>query len=319
MIIDNGALKDIYSGFKTIFNQGFENTEAQYKKVAMIVPSSSRDEKYKWLGQMPTLREWIGGREIQHLSASSYTIENKDWELTIEVPRNDIKDDNIGIYTPMVRNIGEEAKIHPDTLVFSLLSKGFSEKCYDGKPFFSSEHQFDRNRAAQSNCGNKKLSSESYAAARSCMMSIKGDQERVLKIVPDLLVVPPQLEPEARLILFSDQINGTTNIYKGTAELLVVPELADHPTKWYLLATKKSIKPLVFQEREKPHFVSKTQDTDDNVFFHNTYFYGAEARYNAGYGLWQLAYGSTGEEEKTVQDEEGKKTVDKVAESEGKE
>ena len=26
------------------------------------------------------------------------------------------------------------------------------------------------------------------------------------------------------------------------------------------------------------------------------YLYGVDGRYNAGYGLWQLAYGSTGEE-----------------------
>ena len=35
---------------------------------------------------------------------------------------------------------------------------------------------------------------------------------------------------------------------------------------------------------------------DDNVFFEKKYIYGVDSRDNAGYGLWQLAYGSTGEE-----------------------
>jgi len=29
----------------------------------------------------------------------------------------------------------------------------------------------------------------------------------------------------------------------------------------------------------------------------DTYLYGADGRSNAGYGFWQMAYGSTGEEE----------------------
>ena len=44
------------------------------------------------------MREWIGDREIQNLSASDYTIKNKDYELTVGVDRNDIEDDTLGIY-----------------------------------------------------------------------------------------------------------------------------------------------------------------------------------------------------------------------------
>lgn len=63
-------------------------------------------------------------------------------------------------------------------------------------------------------------------------------------------------------------------------------------TPWYLLDTSRAIKPLVFQDRKKPQFVSKTAPTDDNVFFAKEFVYGVDARYNVGYGLWQLAYGS---------------------------
>lgn len=297
MVINQAALREIYSGFNTIFNKGFEGAEPQYPKVAMTVPSSSRDENYKWLGQMPTLREWIGERTIQNLVANSYTITNKSYELTIGIPRDDVMDDNIGIYVPIVKNMGEETKMHPDTLVFGLLADGFKKKCYDGETFFSDNHPlFDKER--QSNRGTVALSPESYGLARMQMMGIKGEMGRSLKIVPDLLVVPPQLEAMARRILLSELIDGNTNIYKETADILVIPELADHGTHWYLLATKKSIRPLIFQEREKPVFVSKAKESDDNVFFSGEYIYGVTARYNAGYGLWQLAYGSTGEEAK---------------------
>lgn len=62
---------------------------------------------------------------------------------------------------------------------------------------------------------------------------------------------------------------------------------------WFLMDLSRAyMKPLVFQERMKPEFVYKTNPTDDNVFMENQLLFGATARYNAGFGFHQLAYGS---------------------------
>ena len=114
-------------------------------------------------------------------------------------------------------------------------------------------------------------------------------------IVPDLLVVPPQKEAVARTILMANEIHQEVNIYKDTAELLAVPELAANPEQWFLLCTKRPVKPFIFQNRRKPQLVAKDNPGDDNVFFKKKYIYGADSRCNAGYGLWQFAFGSTGE------------------------
>ena len=114
-------------------------------------------------------------------------------------------------------------------------------------------------------------------------------------IVPDLLVVSPPKEAIGRTILMANEIHQEVNIYKDTAELLVVPELAKNPEQWFLLSTKRPVKPFIFQNRRKPQLVSKDKFGDDNVFFKKEYVYGVDSRCNAGYGLWQLAFGSTGE------------------------
>lgn len=304
MVITSQNLQGMYSGFNALFNKAFTEATPQYEKVAMIVPSSGADETYGWLGQFPTLREWIGGREICNLTAVGYTIKNKDYELTIGVERNDIMDDKIGIYSPMFQEMGASAKMHPDELVFSLFAAGFTNNCYDGVAFFSDKHPL--NGLFQSNMGTLELSSQSYEAARSQMMNIKGEHGKVLKIIPDLLVVSPQKEAIAKQILFADLISGNTNINKNTSELLVVPELSDTPDYWFLLSTKRAIKPFIFQTREKPRLISKTNENDDNVFFENKFLYGCNARYNAGYGLWQLAYGSTGKDTLNTSDSTAK-------------
>jgi len=63
-------------------------------------------------------------------------------------------------------------------------------------------------------------------------------------------------------------------------------------TPWFLLCTKRPIKPLLFQSRKTPEFVSKDRITDDNVFTERQFQYGVDARYNVGYGFWQMAWGS---------------------------
>lgn len=295
MIVNQQALQGITVGFNTLFNKVFNETIVLYDKVATKVPSSTGEENYKWLGKIPRMREWIGDREIQNLSASDYTIKNKDFELTIGVDRNDIEDDTLGIYNPVIQDMAQSTKVFPDTLIFKLLKEGFDKNCYDGSPFFA-YHKLGKK--AVSNKGTKKISTESYATARGQMMSLKDENGDSLNIIPNLLVVPPSLEGKAREILMADQINGTTNIYKNTAELLVVPELAGEDTDeaWYLLCTTKALKPLIYQERKAPKFDALIDDKDENVFMRKQYLYGVHARANAGYGFWQMAYGSTGEE-----------------------
>lgn len=62
---------------------------------------------------------------------------------------------------------------------------------------------------------------------------------------------------------------------------------------WFLLDTSRAVKPLVYQTRREFSFVAKTDPrTSDRVFERNEYVYGTDGRCNAGFGLWQFAFGS---------------------------
>jgi len=70
------------------------------------------------------------------------------------------------------------------------------------------------------------LNAANYEAARSALMSMKGDGDRVLGVRPNLMVVPPSLEGAALEILNAERdAAGATNVWRGTAALLVVPWL----------------------------------------------------------------------------------------------
>jgi phage major head subunit gpT-like protein len=72
------------------------------------------------------------------------------------------------------------------------------------------------------------LDETNYAAARAAFLSFKSDEGRPLGIGRKIvLVVPPSLEGAAlKLVQAEAMANGATNIYRNTAEVLVVPWLA---------------------------------------------------------------------------------------------
>lgn len=70
------------------------------------------------------------------------------------------------------------------------------------------------------------MTADNYVAAREAMMKFKGDEGRPLGIKPTHLIVGPTLEEEARQLLVADRLaNGASNVWAGSADLIVSPWL----------------------------------------------------------------------------------------------
>ncbi|MCW7555885.1 Mu-like prophage major head subunit gpT family protein [Endozoicomonas gorgoniicola] len=221
MIITPSSVSALFTTFRALYDLTYKATPSHWRQVATLINSGTRSNTYGWLGQFPDFREWIGDREIKSLQAYGYEIENKSWESTIAVSRTEIEDDNIGVFSPIFKEMARAAKVFPDKQVFQLLEQGFTAQCYDNKPFFASDHSV----------GASKVS----------------------------------------------------NMQAGSSEA------------WFLLDTSRPLKPLIYQEREKPQFVRRDQAHDDPVFIKNEAQYGVDMRCNVGFGLWQTAFGSKAE------------------------
>jgi phage major head subunit gpT-like protein len=78
----------------------------------------------------------------------------------------------------------------------------------------------------------------------------------------------------------------------GAGEVSVSNFQGGTGTPWFLLDTSRVLKPLILQTRKKYQFISKDQETDDNVFMQKQFIYGADGRSNVGFGLWQTAFAS---------------------------
>lgn len=66
----------------------------------------------------------------------------------------------------------------------------------------------------------------SYAAARVAMPRMRYDGGRIMGVTPNVLVVSPSTSV-ARGILTAEAIDGTSNVWRGSAELIVSPCLQE--------------------------------------------------------------------------------------------
>ncbi|RZF83714.1 head protein [Pseudoalteromonas sp. CO325X] len=139
-LVTPALLTSLMTGFKQNFEAGKSEAKPQFSKIATVIKSTTKSNTYGWLGKFPSLKQWVGDRTIQSMQAHAYTITNEDYESTVGVDKNDIEDDNLGIYSPVFTEMGRAAEIHPDEMCFPLLSAGFTTLCYDGQNFFDTDH-----------------------------------------------------------------------------------------------------------------------------------------------------------------------------------
>lgn len=106
----------------------------------------------------------------------------------------------------------------------------------DPNVFFNKEHVYGVDARVNAGFGlpqlafasRAPLTAENYAAARAAMMSARNGDGRMLGIKPTTLIVPPTLEDAALHIVNTEtKDGGGSNPWKGTAQLIVSPFVAD--------------------------------------------------------------------------------------------
>lgn len=140
MQITIAALEALRTGFKTDFQKGLAKASPQYEAFSTPVTSTTKIETYGFLGDFPIFRRWIGEKRIRSLDEKAYALINEDFEVTRGIHKNKIRDDNLGLYGPLVNGWGDSAGQLKDRLAFEALAQGHLRPCYDGQNYFDDEH-----------------------------------------------------------------------------------------------------------------------------------------------------------------------------------
>lgn len=301
LTITPSVLDATYTAFNLRFQQGFKGTTPWWSQLSTLIPSATGSETYAWLKELPGFRKWVGERQARELVSRGQVLANDPFEMTVKVPRDNVEDEQLGTFSAMFEMMGRAAAKWPDDVLATAIKAGGTALAFDGQPFFHASHPVDMDDSSKGTYSNDKtsfsLTSDNYGTARAEFRSRLNDAGKPMGLRPNLLVVPPQLEDTAKRILETDllarSVSGgvaaDNNIHKGTASILTIEELADEPTRWYLLSTDMPIRPFIWQLRKAPTMTALTAPSDPNVFHLREYVYGSDARGAAGYSLPFLA------------------------------
>lgn len=291
MMLTKASIQALMTSFSMQFRAAWNDTPTFWDKIAMAVPSSTRINTYGWMARLLKMRRWAGPRVIQNLNTHAYQLENDPYEMTVGVDKHDFSDDNLGVYGPLISEMGRVGRKWPDQLVKAALQAGKVNLGFDGVAFFSASHPLDP-AGVQSNLldvASGALDETSWNLVRTTMAGYTGEDGEPLGIMPNVVIVPPSRELAAKKLFTALYgASGSSNVQQGEAQIIVIPELDNEPAVWYAAYTSGPVKPLVFQQREAVSLVSKTAPTDDNVFSQRKFLWGLEGRGAVGYGPWFL-------------------------------
>ena len=299
MNITASNLDALFKTFQTKFNdaqaaakeRAYEN-DLVPEDVAMTFVGGGSATEHGWIEQLHGIHEWVGARVLNNAKLGKLTVVNRDFENTVQVPRNAIEDDQYGVYAPLIGMLGADAEgLWKKLCMEALVGNG---EWADGNPFFCSGRVM-----GQSTFTNAATTAFSKAAVEAAVAAMRGWTlfgGEPGEVRPDVLLVGPSLEASAKLVCEADLVadNGATvsNVSPAKALKVRVSQklVGDHAGEWYVCGDKNGVKPVGIQKRKLPVLVRKDGETDDNVFMQNNFLYGVHARGEGFLTLPFLAY-----------------------------
>jgi len=299
MDINRANMDAFFETLNTRFTEGFQGGRQTVIQngVCMIVPSSGAATRHGWLNQVPGMREWLGDRIVNNIETNKLVVTNRDWEETLEVARNDIEDDEYGLYAPLAQAMGDAAGSYPDEVAVTRLIAGTSDTWGgDGAAFFGTDRTYGANTIANYVTSTFDAEGTALNTAYQTMRAYKGHNGRPLGVIVDKLLHGPTLRTRVHNVLKSEYQyiadirvnNPNLNLVEPVESPLLV---GDYQYYWFLLAHMGPIRGILFQERKVPEMQNACAGIDSEYVFNtNKFKYGAFARGEVVLALPHLVY-----------------------------
>lgn len=294
MVVDTVAVE---RGLKVEFNKAMtsmidESGGAKaVETIATQVTSQGEDEKYGFLGDLPAVKTWAGDKTWGSLTDYSYTLTNEDYYNAIAIDRNELDDDRMGIIKPRIQMLVADCKSYKLDLLEALLENGATGTAYDSVAFFNA-HSASTNDNTHVGLSSTAAAIRPFIySARSTMLQYVSDTSAVMKLIMDVIVVPPELEGVMLEAVMSNAApiasmsSGIFNPTKGWIKAVIVGTTLTNADAWFGLCTNKPLKPLIMQTRKEPTPVLDLTSVARN----RTMVFSVEMRCKAGYGMPQMA------------------------------
>ena len=101
-IVNRAVWAAAANGFHVLFQKGMAEAKSETASFRLDVPSSTAKETYAWAGADPALKPWLDDARFQGMRLFSFEVPNIDYQMGLEIDRNDAEDDRLGIIAPRI-------------------------------------------------------------------------------------------------------------------------------------------------------------------------------------------------------------------------
>lgn len=263
--------------------------QAIVSAIAIVSTIGAESVTFTWNDLLGGLREWIGKREYDDMQSRKITLIPRHWQKAVKIDKDHFADDLFDLAKETMLTLPGIVEEDYAIKVIRKLLDGYTDVGWDGVTIFSNSHPVADGTVID-NLTDAALDATSLAAAELYFGTMKAPTgDRKLRIQPDLLVTGPANEAACRALFDKDKLaNGEANINYKRYQYMIDPEI--EATDWFLLCTNKKVKPIRLVLRKLTDLVFDEADFDENVVKA-----GVDARHDAVWTSYQLAYGSTGD------------------------
>lgn len=253
MDINSANLAALQKTYNTLFQQGLSFTPPV--DIAFLFrdfPSTTAANFYAWMEQIPGFREWVGDRIFKNVRGQKFEILNRPWEDSVSMGKDEIEDDQYGVYAPLVQMMGEAWALLKYKLPLEVLY--LNSTCFDGKAFFADDHAYGENTI--DNVVTDALSETSFEAAFTAANAYKFSNGELCRTRFTHLVHGPKLHGTAFHIVDAEtHASGGVQIPNPNFKRVQRVEIEDlagtYDDYWFLLDCSKPIKPVARQIRRE--------------------------------------------------------------------
>jgi phage major head subunit gpT-like protein len=270
-------------------------------------------ETYKWLGEVPSLREWTGGRQAHGLKDFGVAIESKEYEATLEVLRRELRLDKTGQIDIRIGELAAGAARHWAQLLSPLIANGAASAAtygtsstYDGVDFFGNGHRDsqDNEIGATAATAARPTTAEMVTGilvAVEAMMGFTDEQgEPANEGLSSIHIMGPTkywgpLQGALRSLIIQGSGGSIDNVltqmegitFSGSTNTRLDASFGAS-NKMAVFRTDNLVKPFIRQE-EDGLVVDAIAEGSEEEIKNNRHLYGIRATRGVGYGLWEHA------------------------------
>lgn len=277
-------------------------------RIAMPVMSDQSKEDYAWLGNVPQMREWKGGRQSRKLREFEYSITNKKYEATIDIPLDWVRRDKTGLVQRRISDLARRNAAHWRSLLTTIIANGHAGTyglCYDGQFYFDTDHAEgdsgtqDNDLTLDIGTANAPTAAEMETAIKTIVQTMVGYKDDAGELINEdmtslLIMVPPNMLGAATaaigLPVIVDGSASRTALLPnwGNFTFEVAANARLTATDVFFAFRSDVNDGLVRQEEYGPDITDKAEGSD---YEHDTdaWQFGIKASRNVGFGFWQRA------------------------------